>query len=74
MNEVMNNERRKSHTYQTGSAAVRLSCHAGLDPASRHLPDEPGLRLGRASQTIQDVGPGFRQKPWIPAFAGMTTS
>ena len=40
--------------------------HAGLDPASRHRPDE-------SREPSQGLGPGFHREPWIPAFAGMTT-
>jgi hypothetical protein len=44
---------------------MRLSRHAGLDPASRRRPDE-------SREPSQRLGPGFHREPWIPAFAGMT--
>jgi hypothetical protein len=46
---------------------MRLFRHAGLDPASRRRPDE-------SQEPCQRLGPGFHREPWIPAFAGMTTS
>ena len=39
--------------------------HAGLDPASRHCPDQ-------SREPFQRMDPGFHREPWIPAFAGMT--
>ncbi len=39
--------------------------HAGHDPAARRRPDE-------SREPVQELDPGFRREPWIPAFAGMT--